>query len=64
MSGYEIEDERGDKQYRKGFCPLFWNYDDNGNAIPRPRTLLIDSEQLESGEALDTNFREMAGPEI
>ena len=64
VSGYEIEDERGDKQYRKGFCPLFWNYDDNGNAIPRPRTLLIDSEQLESGEALDTNFREMAGPEI
>jgi type III restriction enzyme len=64
VSGYEIEDERGDKQYRKGFCPLFWNYDDNGNAIPRPRTLLIDSEQLESGEALDANFREMAGPEI
>jgi type III restriction enzyme len=64
VSGYGIEDERGDKQHRKGFCPLFWNYDDNGNAIPRPRTLLIDSEQLESGEALDTNFREMAGPEI
>jgi type III restriction enzyme len=64
VSGYEIEDERGDKQYRKDFCPLFWNYDENGNAIPRPRTLLIDSEQLESGEALDTNFREMAGPEI
>lgn len=64
VSGYEIEDERGDKQYRKGFCPLFWNYDENGNTIPRPRTLLIDSEQLESGEALDVNFREMAGPEI
>ena len=64
VSGYEIEDDRGDKQYRKGFCPLFWNYDDNGNPLPRPRTLLIDSEQLESGEALDPNFREMAGPEI
>ncbi len=31
---------------------------------PRPNTLLIDSEQLESGEALDDNFREMAADEI
>ena len=29
-----------------------------------PRTLLIDSEQLESGEALDDNFRDMAADEI
>ena len=28
------------------------------------RTLLIDSEQLESGDALDTNFRAMAADEI
>ena len=64
VSGYEIEDERGDKQYRKGFCPLFSNFDSYDRPLPRPRTLLIDSEQLESGEALDANFREMAGPEI
>ena len=31
---------------------------------PGPNTLLIDSEQLESGDALDPQFREMAGPEI
>ena len=30
----------------------------------RPNTLLIDSHQLESGEALDDSFRAMAGPEI
>ena len=30
------EDERVDKQYRKGFCPLFWNYDENGYALPFP----------------------------
>ena len=35
-----------------------------GNAIARPRTLLIDSEQLESGDALDKNFRTMAADEI
>lgn len=32
--------------------------------MARPRTLLIDSKQLESDEALDDNFRAMAGPEI
>ena len=31
---------------------------------PRPNTLLIDSEQLESGDALDDNFRAMAADEI
>ena len=47
-----------------GALPLFSNYDQNGEPLARPRTLLIDSEQLESGEALDDNFRHMAGAEI
>lgn len=33
-------------------------------ALPRPRTLLIDSRQIESGDALDKSFREAAGQEI
>ena len=64
VSGYEIKDDRGDGKHRKGACPLFSNFDDYDQPLPRPRTLLIDSEQLESGEALDANFRDMAGPEI
>jgi len=32
--------------------------------LPRPRTLLIDSTQLESGDALDKEFRTMAADEI
>ena len=64
VSGYEIKDDRGDGKHRKGACPLFSNFDDYDQPLPRPRTLLIDSEQLESGEALDANFREKAGPEI
>ena len=32
--------------------------------MPRPNTLLIDSEQLEAGDALDDNFRAMAADEI
>lgn len=47
-----------------GKFSLFSNYDQHGNQLGRPRTLLIDSEQLESGDALDDNFRKMAAPEI
>jgi type III restriction enzyme len=43
---------------------LFRNYDEFGNRMPRPNTILIDSAQLESGEALDKDFREMAAVEI
>ncbi len=43
---------------------MFRNFDAHGNPLPRPNTLLIDSEQLESGEALDDSFRQAAGPEI
>jgi type III restriction enzyme len=62
--------ERGDAEEgeRAGFHPghleLFRNYDEHGGRLSRPRTLLIDSRQLEAGEALDKNFREAAGPEI
>jgi len=51
-------------QFNQGRLKLFRNYDDAGNELPRPRTLLIDSVQLESGEALSTDFREIAAKEI
>lgn len=57
-------DDDGPGPFVAGRLPLFRNFDDHGNPLPRPRTLLIDSEQLESGEALDDNFRKMAAPEI
>jgi type III restriction enzyme len=48
-----------------GRLPLFRNFDyTTGNALARPNTLLIDSEQLEAGDALDDNFRGMAADEI
>ena len=47
-----------------GRLPLFRNFDEHGNPLARPHTLLIDSEQLDSGEALDKNFRAAAGDEI
>jgi type III restriction enzyme len=47
-----------------GRLELFNNYDQHGNPLARPNTLLIDSEQLEAGDALDDNFRGMAADEI
>ncbi len=64
ISGFERTAEDGSRTPVPGRFELFRNTDDNGNPVPRPRTLLIDSEQLESGEALDDNFRAIAGPEI
>ena len=47
-----------------GRLALFRNFDEYDNQLARPHTLLIDSEQLESGDALDKNFRAMAASEI
>ena len=49
---------------KHGRLALFRNFDETGDPLPRPNTLLIDSEQLESGEALDPKFRKIAGDEI
>ena len=48
----------------RGAMPLFRNFDQNGNPLSRPNAILVDSEQLESGEALDKDFRAMAEDEI
>ena len=64
VSGFFREKEDGSTMLENGRLPLFRNFDEHGNQYPRPRTLLIDSQQLESGDALDKNFRQMAGDEI
>jgi type III restriction enzyme len=64
ISGFYRENEDGSTTLENGRLSLFRNFDEHGNPIARPRTLLIDSEQLESGDALDSNFRKMAEDEI
>jgi type III restriction enzyme len=64
ISGFQRENDDGTSTLENGRLPLFRNFDEHGNRLPRPRTLLIDSEQLESGEALDKDFRDMAADEI
>jgi type III restriction enzyme len=47
-----------------GRLPLFSNVDDDGRWRHRPRTILVDSAQLESGEAMSAEFRKVAAIEI
>ncbi len=64
ISGFHRENEDGSTTLENGRLELFRNYDEHGNPYPRPYTLLIDSQQLESGEGLDRNFRQAAAEEI
>ncbi len=64
ISGFLRENEDGSKTPIAGRLALFRNFDEHGEPYARPNTLLIDSEQLESGEGLDDNFRSMASDEI
>lgn len=64
ISGFHRENDDGSTTLENGRLPLFRNFDEHGNPLGRPKTLLIDSEQLESGEALDDNFHTMAADEI
>ena len=64
ISGFQRQNEDGSSTLENGRLALFRNFDAHGTPLPRPNTLLIDSEQLESGDALDTSFRGMANVEI
>ena len=65
ISGFHRKNPDGTTTLENGRLPLFRNFDETtGNPLPRPNTLLIDSEQLEAGDALDDNFRNIASDEI
>ena len=64
ISGFHRQNKDGTSQLEFGRLPLFQNHDEHGNQLGRPRTLLIDSEQLESGDALDKKFHDVAADEI
>ncbi len=64
ISGWQRpnEDDEPVTEHR-GHLSLFSNFDQYDEPLAKPNTLLIDSQQIESGE-LDKNFREMAAAEI
>jgi type III restriction enzyme len=67
ISGYEKTEGEGETAKTRivlGKLPLFSNVDESGRWRSRFRTFLIDSSQLESGEALSDDFRKVAAREI
>lgn len=64
IAGFWRKNEDGSKKQEDPGLELFCNYDAEGNQFSLPKTILIDSLQLESGEALDKNFRQAASDEI
>ena len=64
ISGFERQHADGSTSFENGRLEHFRNFDDYGNRLPRPNTILIDSAQLESGESLDKGFRDIAADEI
>lgn len=55
--------DEAEQRWKAGNLGLFNNVA-NGKPVPRRRTILIDSAQLESGDALSDAFRDVAHDEI
>jgi type III restriction enzyme len=64
VSGFHRQTSDGPGAFENGRLALFRNFAADGTPLSRPNTLLIDSEQLEAGDALDKDFRAMAADEI
>ena len=65
ISGFEPQNADGSTApLQNGRLALFRNFDEAGNRYPIPRTLLIDSQQLESGDKLSSDFRQAAAAQI
>ena len=63
VAGYEKTLPEGNAVIVPGGLPIFSN-EANGRWLPRPNTILVDSEQLESGEAMNGEFKKITATEI
>jgi type III restriction enzyme len=63
VAGYEKTLTDGTTVLVPGELPIFGNVQ-NGTWTPRPSTILVDSQQLESGEGMSTDFKKIAAIEI
>lgn len=63
IAGWEKTLPDGQKVLVPGKLPIFSNVE-NSEWKARPNTILIDSEQLESGEAMSADFKKIAAREI
>lgn len=63
IAGEEVEQDGEVVAHKSGNLTLLSNAVD-GRPLPRPRTVLIDSAQLESGEGMKSDFKQAVGAEI
>ena len=72
IAGYDFEyietDADGNEittiRHQAGALKSFQNHDDSGDPLDRPRTVLIDSAALESGDTVDAAFKQAHATEI
>ena len=66
ITGVEVPatDDGAPARLRAGHYPLLSNVGDDGRWLGKPRTILVDSAQLESGESLRADFKSAAAAEI
>ncbi len=63
IAGAEVERPDGEEVLRPGKLDLLTNVVD-GQWLPRPRTILIDSAAIESGETFKEDFKKAAAHEV
>jgi type III restriction enzyme len=63
VAGWEKELGEDEKAVVSGALPLFSNAED-GHWLSRPRSILVDSAQLETGEGMTLDFKRVAAAEI
>lgn len=67
ISGWEQPTGEDQTAIKAGKLPLFSNVDtdvEGGRWLARPRTILVDSAQFESGDPLSADFKKIAAAEI
>ncbi|MBI4669482.1 MAG: DEAD/DEAH box helicase family protein [Elusimicrobia bacterium] len=63
IAGWEKQKKDGSTVIVPGQMPIF-NNEENGKWLAKPNTILIDSQQLESGEGMSPEFKKMVAAEI
>ncbi|WP_299653897.1 BPTD_3080 family restriction endonuclease [uncultured Jannaschia sp.] len=65
IAGWAVPNEDGDDVLRADAnLPLFTNFDEYGNRLAKPNTLLVDSVAIEEGRAIDEAFLKAMKPQI
>lgn len=65
VSGYFLPpDENNNRPFINGRLPLFCNFTEDGTPLIKPNTILVDSQQLDSGVEISKEFKAAAQEEI